>query len=67
MDHVADVNADLELDPSIRGHVVIAFGQRALDFNRTLGRFQCAVEFDEESVADGFDLGAMEAGKDFAQ
>ena len=47
--------------------VVISFGQRPLDLDRALRRFQCAAEFDQESVADGFDFRAVKARKNFAQ
>ena len=67
MHHVTNVNADLQFDPPIGGHVAIAFGQGALDLDGALGRFQRAVELDQEGVADGFDFGAVEARKDFAQ
>ena len=43
----------------------IALGQRALDFDGALRRFQRAVEFDQESVTNGFDFGAVKARKDF--
>ena len=46
---------------------MIALGQRALDFDRALGRFQRAIEFDQESVTDCFNLGAIEARKGFAE
>jgi len=38
-----------------------------VDLDSTLRGLQGAAEFDEESVADGFDLGAVEPGKDFAE
>ena len=34
---------------------------------RALRRFQRAPEFDQKSVADGFDFGAVKPRKDFAQ
>src|SRR5207237_10325353 len=37
------------------------------DFNGALGRFQSAVEFDQKSIPYRFNLGAVEARKDFAQ
>src|SRR5205814_1569356 len=67
MNDVTNVNANLEFDPSLSRYIVIALGQRTLDFDGALGRFQGTPEFDEESVADGFDLGAIEARKDFAE
>ena len=67
MNHVADVNADFEFNPPVRRDVMVALGQGALDLNGTLRGLQGAAEFDEESVTDGFDLGAVEPGKDFAE
>jgi hypothetical protein len=67
MHHVSDVNADLQFDASISRHVMIALGQRALDFNRALGRCQRAIELNQESVTDRFDLGAVEARENFAE
>ena len=46
---------------------MVALGQCALDFDGTLGRFQRAVEFDQERVADGFDFRAVEPRKNLAQ
>ena len=63
MHHIADVNADLDFDAPVGRHVVVALGQRALDFDGALRRFQRAVELDQESVADRFDLGAVEPRK----
>ena len=67
MNHVADVNADLEFDPPVGRDVMVALGQGALDFDGALRRFQRAAEFDQESVADGFDFGAVKPRKNFAQ
>jgi len=61
------VNADFEFNPPIGRDVMVALGQGALDFDGALRRFQRAAEFDQESVTDGFDLGTVELGKDFAQ
>ena len=67
MDHVANVNADFEFNPSVVSDVMVALGQGALDFDGALRRFQRTTEFDEERVTDGFDLGAVKAGKNFPQ
>ena len=67
MHHVTNMNTDLQFDPSLGRYVVIALGQRTLNFNGALGRFQRAVELDQECVADGFDFAAVEARKNFAQ
>src|SRR5699024_775699 len=66
MHHVANVNADFDFDSPVGGDVVISFGQGALDFDGALRRFQRASEFDKESVADGFDFGAVKSRKNFA-
>jgi hypothetical protein len=67
VNHIADVNAYFEFNPPVGRDIMIALGQGALDFNGTLRGLQGAGEFDEESVANGLDLGAVELGKDFAQ
>lgn len=67
MHHITNVYADLQFDASLGRHVVVALGQGALDFDGALGRFQRAVKLDQESVTDRFDLGAVEARKDFAE
>lgn len=67
VNHVADVNADFKFNPPIGRDVMVALGQGALDFDGTLRSLQGAAEFDEESVTDGFDLGSVEPGKDFAK
>src|SRR2546427_11379907 len=67
MHHVANVNSNLEFDAALSADVVVALGQRALDFDGALRGFQRAVELDQESVTDSFDLGAVEARKDFAE
>jgi hypothetical protein len=36
-----------------------------LNGHGALSRFQCALELDQESVPDRFDLSAVELGKDF--
>src|SRR5437667_264580 len=67
MHHVANVNADLQFDAPVGAHVVVALGQRPLDLDRALGCFQRAIELDQESVTDRFDLGAVKARKDFPE
>src|SRR5204863_6574688 len=67
MHDIADVDADLELDPAVGGGIGVPLGQGALDFNRALGRLQGAAELDQEGVADRFDFGAVKARKNFAQ
>ncbi len=67
MHDVTNMNSNLEFDPSLRSHVVVAFGEGPLDFDGALRRFQGAVELDQESVPDSFDLGPVEARKHFAE
>src|SRR3954451_9113934 len=67
VNHVADVDADFQFNPPVRCDVMIALRQGALDFNGALRRFQGAAEFDEKSIANGFDLGAVEPGKNFTE
>src|SRR6202008_2872063 len=67
MNHIADVNADLEFDAPVGRDIVISLGQSALDFDGALRRLQRAPEFDEESVANCFDFGAVKPRKDFTQ
>ena len=66
MHHIANVDADFKFDAPVGRDVVISFGQRALDFDGALGRFQRAPEFDQEGVADGFDFGAVKLWEKFA-
>src|SRR2546426_1080272 len=67
VDHVTQVNADLELDPARRGGDCVPLGEGALNLNGTLRRLERAVELDQERIADGLDLGAVETWKDRAQ
>ncbi len=65
MHHIADMNADSHLDLAVRRRIGIALGQRSLDFNRALRRFQRAPKFDQERVANGFYFSAVKPRKDF--
>src|SRR5262249_6309213 len=67
MDHVTNVNTNLEFDPSVGCDVVIALSERALDVDGALPRLQGAVELNQESVTDGFDLGSVKTQKNFTQ
>ena len=67
MHHVADMDADLDFDPTVGGDVMIALGQGPLDLDGTLRRFQRAVELDQERVANGFDLGPVKTRKDLSK
>ena len=46
---------------------MVALGERALDFDAALRRLQSAVKLDEERVADGLDLRAVEPGEQRSQ
>ena len=67
MHHVADVNADLDLNAPVVGHIVVALGERALDFDAALRRLQRAVKLDEEGITNRFDFRAVEAREQGSQ
>ena len=67
MHHIPNVDSNLQFDSSLGRHVVITLGQGALNFDGALGRFQRAIELDQESVTDCFNLGAIEARENFAE
>ena len=54
-DHVAEVDADAELDPARRRHIRVAPRHPALDLDRTLHRVGDALKLDQEAVAGGLD------------
>lgn len=59
------LNTNLHLNLTVCRSIRIAVRQHALDLDRALGCFQCAVEFNEEGVANRFDLGSVEGGERF--
>ena len=61
-DDVADMDADAEFDPEVRGHVDIALGHCALDFHRAAHRIDSAGELDQHAVAGGLDDAAAVRG-----
>src|SRR5207247_9430161 len=63
---VAEMNSDPQFDLTLVRNIMIALCERPLDFDRTLHCFECAAEFEQESVPDRFDLGAVEARENFA-
>ena len=63
MDHIADMNADLDFDSPVRSHIMIALGKCALNLNGTLCCFERAVKLDEKSISDRLDLRPVEARK----
>jgi hypothetical protein len=46
MHYIPDVNSDSDLNASISRYIVVTFGERTLDFDGALGRFEGTVEFD---------------------
>jgi hypothetical protein len=67
MHDITDVNPDLKFDSAVGADIMIPLGQRPLNFDRALRRFECASKLYEESVADGFNFGAVKARKNLAQ
>jgi hypothetical protein len=65
MDHVANVNADSDLDLAVGQGIGIAFGQGPLNCHGALSRFQCALELNQERVTNGFYFSAVKLRKDF--
>ena len=61
-DHVAEVDADAELDPAGRRHVGVAPRHAALDLDRALHRVGNALELDQQAVAGGLDDAAPVLG-----
>ena len=54
-DHVAQIDADAELDPSSRRHVGVALGHRPLQLDGAAHRIDDARKLDEQPVAGGLD------------
>ncbi|HEY2102527.1 MAG TPA: hypothetical protein VGH08_04655 [Chthoniobacterales bacterium] len=67
MGHVANMDADLQLDMAFGRHVMIEMSKLALNLDRALCRFQRTLKLHQERVANGFDLSSMETRKDFPQ
>ena len=67
MDYLSNVNANSNFNLALSWGIGIALGEPALNLDRALCCFQRAVELDQERVSNGFDLGAVETGKNFAQ
>ena len=61
-DHVAEIDADAELELAIRRHARIALGLGALHLDRAAERVDHAVDLDEQPVAHGFDQSTMVRG-----
>jgi len=58
-DHVAQIDADAELDPSLRRQVAIAPTHPALNLGGAQNRLDDAMEFDEHAVARRLDDAAV--------
>ena len=54
-DHVADMNADAELDPPVRRHASVAFDEPALHLDRAAHRVDRTAELDDPAVAGALD------------
>ena len=61
-DHVAEIDADAELDPPRRRDVGVASRHPALDLGRAQHRIGDAVELDQHAVAGGLDDAALVLG-----
>ena len=55
LDHVAEMDADAELDAAVFRHARIAFDHAALQFDRAAHRVDHAAELDQRPVAGAFD------------
>ena len=60
MDHVTDMDADAHVDVALGGLRGIAGDDRALDLHRALGCLERAGKLDQEPIAGGLDLAAVE-------
>ena len=63
MHDVPEMNSDPQFNSTLARDVVIALRERPLNLDRTLHRLEGAVELEQESVTDGFNLGAVKRGK----
>ena len=61
-----EMNSDFQFDAMLARDVVIAFRKRPLDFSAHCTASSAASELEQERVADGFNLGAMEARQHLA-
>ena len=61
-DHVAEIDADPELDPAGRRHVGVALGHPALDLGGALDGLDDARELDQHAIAAGLDDPALVLG-----
>jgi hypothetical protein len=62
LDHIADMDADAELNPLVLWHARIAFDHRPLDFHGAVHRVHHAAEFDDAAVAGALDDATMVHG-----
>jgi hypothetical protein len=59
LDHVAQMDADTELDPALRRHAGIALGHSVLHFDRAAHGVDHAAELDEAAVAGSLEDAPM--------
>ena len=62
LDHVAQMNADAELDPALGRHARVALDHAVLHFDRAAHRVDHAAELDEAAVAGALDDAAVMHG-----
>ena len=62
LDHIAEMNADAELDPPLRRQAGIALDHAVLHFNRATHSVDYAAKFDDAAVACAFDDPPMMGG-----
>ena len=61
-DDVAEIDPHAEFDATIRRHIGVSLGHRALHFDRTAHRIDDAGKFHQQAVAGGLDDAAMVLG-----
>ena len=61
-DHVAEIDADAQLDAVVRRDTGVALGHRLLHLDRAAHRIDDAGELDQQAVAGGLDDAAMVLG-----
>jgi hypothetical protein len=54
-DHVAEIDADAQLDAAVRRDADVPLGHRLLDFDRAAHRIDDAGKLDQQTVAGGLD------------
>ena len=54
-DHIAEIDADAQFDPAIRGDICVPLGHRLLHLDRAAHRIDDAGKFHKHAVAGGLD------------